>query len=66
MTLRERLDYWPDCIVPKCPRKCCLRLNSPKCYPHTLGLNEQSAAMLLAAAIEDAPASLDHEGMGNG
>jgi hypothetical protein len=30
-----RLDLWPDCPVPGCPNKVCLRLKSPYCYPHT-------------------------------
>lgn len=29
---------WSDCIVDGCSNKCCLRLNSNKCYPHTLGI----------------------------
>lgn len=32
----EDMD-WPDCIVPGCTNKCCLRLNSDKCWPHTTG-----------------------------
>ncbi len=27
--------HWPDCAVPECPNKCCLRLNSKYCWPHT-------------------------------
>ena len=28
--------WWPFCAVDGCPNRCCLRLNSSKCYPHTL------------------------------
>lgn len=45
--LRERLIDWPDCVVPGCRRKCCLRLHSRKCYPHTLGLDEVSAKAIV-------------------
>jgi hypothetical protein len=31
------MEDWPNCIVPGCPRKCCLALDSPKCFPHTKG-----------------------------
>ena len=31
-------DAWPDCKVSGCHNKCCLRLRSEYCYPHTLGL----------------------------
>jgi hypothetical protein len=27
---------WPFCIVDGCTNRACLRLNSPRCYPHTL------------------------------
>jgi hypothetical protein len=30
-------DLWPNCIVDGCPRKCCLALDSDKCFPHTPG-----------------------------
>jgi hypothetical protein len=29
-------EDWPNCIVTGCPNKCCLRLRSDKCYPHTM------------------------------
>lgn len=35
---QEVLDSWPNCEVPDCPNKCCLSLNSAKCFPHTMGL----------------------------
>ncbi len=28
-------EEWPRCIIPDCTNKCCLRLNSPFCYPHS-------------------------------
>ncbi len=28
--------YWPMCIIKGCANRSCLRLNSPRCYPHTL------------------------------
>lgn len=28
--------FWPRCIIPGCTYRACLRLNSPRCYPHTL------------------------------
>lgn len=31
------LNDWHDCIVPGCPNKCCLALDSEKCFPHTPG-----------------------------
>lgn len=34
-TLRD----WPNCEVPDCPNKACLRLDSDKCYPHTMDPN---------------------------
>ena len=34
---RISVDDWPNCIVPDCPNKCCLRLKSDKCWPHTVG-----------------------------
>lgn len=30
------LYHWPMCAVPGCGNRSCLRLNSVKCYPHTL------------------------------
>lgn len=31
-----RVFLWPYCIVPGCNSRCCLRLNSERCYPHML------------------------------
>lgn len=30
------LNQWPDCPVAGCENKCCLRLESPYCYPHSI------------------------------
>lgn len=30
------LYHWPMCEVANCGNRACLRLNSLKCYPHTL------------------------------
>lgn len=35
---QEEWDAWPNCSVTGCVNKCCLRLHSTRCYPHTLGL----------------------------
>lgn len=32
------LDKWPNCPIPDCPNKICLRLRSDKCCPHTVGV----------------------------
>jgi hypothetical protein len=31
----EQLARWPDCKIPGCPNKSCIRLSSEFCYPHT-------------------------------
>ena len=28
--------WWPFCTVTGCSNRACLRLNSERCYPHTL------------------------------
>ncbi len=33
---QEILDNWADCAITGCPNKCCLRLNSKYCFPHTM------------------------------
>ena len=30
------MGQWPNCDVPDCENKSCLRLKSTKCYPHTM------------------------------
>jgi hypothetical protein len=27
---------WPMCIVPGCGNRSCMKLGSPRCYPHTI------------------------------
>lgn len=36
------LDEWPNCAVKDCPNKCCLRLQSRYCWPHTPGTPQQA------------------------
>lgn len=33
----EEFQHWPKCAVPACQNKCCLRLRSKYCWPHTPG-----------------------------
>jgi hypothetical protein len=42
-------ESWPDCAISGCPNKCCLRLNSKYCWPHTPGLDQKEVAESLAA-----------------
>jgi hypothetical protein len=37
--LEQMLKGWPGCAVPDCPNKCCKRLDSPYCWPHTVGVS---------------------------
>lgn len=46
------LDDWPDCIVPGCANKCCLALDSDKCFPHTKG-NQHVKRWKIAASHAD-------------
>ena len=39
------LDDWPDCIVLGCQNKCCLALDSDRCYPHTTGFDPTKKAI---------------------
>lgn len=32
------LEEWPNCSVPDCPNKIACRLDSDKCWPHTVGM----------------------------
>ena len=41
---------WPDCTVEGCPNKCCLSLDSDRCYPHTM-LGPDADPHLLTAPI---------------
>lgn len=38
-------DAWPNCAIPGCPNKCCLRLESKYCHPHT-GIGESYDEMM--------------------
>lgn len=39
---------WPKCAVSACQNKCCLRLNSIYCWPHTPGaMTEEDEETLL-------------------
>lgn len=59
-------EDWPDCIVPGCPNKCCRRLHSPRCYPHTLGLDQRSTRALheMSDEADALLAERDREGRG--
>lgn len=37
MIPQEILNKWPDCKIKGCKNKCCLRLKSEFCFPHTMG-----------------------------
>ncbi|MDB5730703.1 MAG: hypothetical protein JWQ03_598 [Variovorax sp.] len=40
-------NSWPKCAVPACENKCCLRLNSKYCWPHTPGTVDEARKNLL-------------------
>jgi hypothetical protein len=40
------LDSWPNCAVPDCPNKTCLKLDSDKCWPHTVNAPVINGAQL--------------------
>lgn len=42
----EEFAAWPKCAVPACQNKCCLRLRSKYCWPHTPGSAQEAAANL--------------------
>ena len=42
---------WPDCSEPDCTNKSCLRLDSDKCYPHSLGFNPEAWRGLCRLAL---------------
>jgi hypothetical protein len=43
---QEILDAWPKCAVPACQNKCCRRLESKYCWPHTPGAPAEAAENL--------------------
>ena len=47
------LDEWPKCAVAPCPNKCCLRLHSKYCWPHTPGVRPGEVEESLAAEEAD-------------
>jgi hypothetical protein len=47
-------DEWPKCAVPACQNKCCLRLRSKYCWPHTPGSPDEARANLLETDPADA------------
>ena len=49
---QDQFDAWPKCAVPACQLKCCLRLNSKYCWPHTPGTPEQARESLAAEQPE--------------
>lgn len=46
------LEDWPDCAIKGCPNKCCLRLRSRYCWPHTPGVDPQEVADSIRASEE--------------
>lgn len=44
---REAFEAWPKCAVPACSLKCCLRLRSPYCWPHTPGTPQEAGNSLV-------------------
>jgi len=42
MTTDREWDEWPKCAVPACQLKCCLRLRSRYCWPHTPGTMQEA------------------------
>lgn len=48
-------DEWPDCAVLGCPNKCCLRLKSKYCWPHTPGTPQEALDNLLETEEPPAP-----------
>lgn len=51
---REVLDTWAKCAVPACQNKCCLRLNSIYCWPHTPGSAGEARRNLVETESTDA------------
>lgn len=49
-------DKWPKCAVAACENKCCLRLNSKYCWPHTPGTPEQARENLMETEPKTEPA----------
>ena len=45
------VNDWPDCAIEGCTNKCCLRLKSRFCWPHTPGADPKEVRDSLAAEI---------------
>lgn len=46
-------EAWPWCAIQACGNKCCLRLNSIYCWPHTKGLDNDEVMASLEDEDED-------------
>lgn len=42
MMTEDEFNRWPKCAMPSCHLKCCLRLRSIYCWPHTPGTPQQA------------------------
>lgn len=51
----DEFRRWPKCAVPACQLKCCLRLRSRFCWPHTPGDALEAQASLAAEMGENFP-----------
>lgn len=50
----EEFAAWPKCAVEPCQNKCCLRLRSKFCWPHTKGaLGPEDMEVLRDEVAED-------------
>lgn len=49
------MNDWPDCAVVGCPNKCCLRLKSKYCWPHTPGTPQEALENLMATEFGHEP-----------
>jgi len=50
-------DLWPKCAVPACQAKCCLRLKSKYCWPHTPGSGAEARENI--RETEDEPCAVE-------
>ena len=51
---------WPDCAVPGCDKRACLRLDSKYCWAHTPGVMTDEVAEALREG--DAESALQRNG----
>jgi hypothetical protein len=47
------LNDWPDCAIPYCRFKCCLSLQSDKCFEHTSGNRHVKHWKILARNVDN-------------